>query len=353
MKYPSKSFLSSRGISLVLCLLSILLGWLEVFESILCLLRLWSDSASDLVQFQKGLNSSKLQLSGKYQEVRSPMKQFSQQHESNAIHHNIRTQNVVTSEHSGIASKRIDQLINTFNPISLEDSAKAALMDRSEAKYLCHINTLLEMMPRLRQEYDVLEIAEGRSMGYRSLYLDTPDFCLYLAHHNGKPSRYKVRYRHYLHTDTVFFEVKVKQKSKTSKKRLLLETNSDWSHNIPNEFFKAKRPLEERPIEPKLEVWCRRITLVGKHSAERLTIDLDLAFGLPDQKTAPGFINAVVLELKYSGKDTIFKPIAHQFHLRGQRFSKYSVGCGLLYPELKANAFKPQRLAIERIENYV
>jgi ribosomal protein L14E/L6E/L27E len=199
----------------------------------------------------------------------------------------------------------------------------------------------------------VLEIEEGRSMGYRSLYLDTPDFALYLAHHNGKPSRYKVRYRHYLHTDTVFFEVKVKQKGKTSKKRLLLETNSDWSHNVPKEFFKAKRPLEERSIEPKLEVWCRRITLVGKHSAERLTIDLDLAFGLPDQQTEPGFTNAVILELKYSGKDTIFKPIAHQFHLRGQRFSKYSVGCGLLYPELKANAFKPQRLAIERIEHYV
>jgi hypothetical protein len=27
------------------------------------------------------------------------------------------------------------------------------------------------------------------------------------------------------------------------------------------------------------------------------------------------------------------------------------VGCGLIYPDLKANAFKPQRLAIERIEH--
>ncbi len=248
------------------------------------------------------------------------------------------------------ASEHVEQLVDTFEGISLKDSAKAALMDRKEAKYLCHIDTLLEMLPRLRQDYQVLEIETGRLMGYRSLYLDTPDFGLYMAHHNGKPSRYKARYRHYLQTNTLFFEVKVKQKARTSKKRLSLEPTSDWTHNVPLEFFKAKRPLEERMIEPKLEVWCKRITLVGKHSAERLTIDLDLAFGLPEQALEAGFKNAVILELKFSDSQTTFMPIARDFHLRGQRFSKYSVGCGLMYPNLKANAFKPQRLAIERIE---
>jgi VTC domain len=249
-------------------------------------------------------------------------------------------------------SDRVEQLVDTFEGISLKDSAKAALMDRKEAKYLCHIDTLLEMLPRLREDYQVLEIEEGRLMGYRSLYLDTPDFDLYMAHHNGKPSRYKARYRHYLHTNTLFFEVKVKQKARTSKERVSLEPAPDWTHNVPLEFFKEKRPLEERHIEPKLEVWCRRITLVGKHSAERLTIDLDLAFGLPGQNLEAGFKNAVILELKYSDSLTTFMPIAREFHLRGQGFSKYSVGCGLIYPDLKANAFKPQRLAIERIEHH-
>jgi VTC domain len=253
-------------------------------------------------------------------------------------------------EHQLSATKRVEQLVDTFEAISLEDSAKAALMDRKEAKFLCHIDTLLEMLPRLRRDYQVLEIETGRLMGYRSLYLDTPDFGLYLAHHNGKPSRYKARYRHYLHTNTLFFEIKVKQKTRTSKKRVSLEPASDWTHNVPLEFFKAKRPLEERIIEPKLEVWCRRLTLVGKHSAERLTIDLDLAFGLPGLALEAGFKNAVILELKFSDSQTTFMPIARDFHLRGQRFSKYSVGCGLMYPALKANAFKPQRLAIERIE---
>jgi VTC domain len=249
------------------------------------------------------------------------------------------------------SSDRLEQMVDTFEAISLKDSAKAALMDRKEAKFLCHIDTLLEMLPRLRHDYQVLEIEEGRLMGYRSLYLDTPDFALYMAHHNGKPSRYKARYRHYLHTNTLFFEVKVKQKARTSKERVSLEPASDWTHNVPLEFFKEKRPLEERHIEPKLEVWCRRLTLVGKHSAERLTIDLDLAFGLPGQKLEAGFKNAVILELKYSDSQTTFMPIARDFHLRGRSFSKYSVGCGLIYPDLKANAFKPQRLAIERIEH--
>jgi VTC domain len=251
-----------------------------------------------------------------------------------------------------VAPHTVDQLIETFEPISLEDSAKAALMDRSEAKFVCHINTLLEMLPRLREDYVVLEIDGGRAMGYRSLYLDTPDFGLYMAHHNGKRSRYKVRYRHYLFTDTVFFEVKVREKGKTCKERLKLKSDSDWSHDLPKDFFAAQRPLERRELEPKLEVWCRRITLVGKHSTERLTIDLDLAYALPESCLEPGFANLVILELKYSGKNTTFLPIAHRAHLRGQRFSKYAIGCGLLYPNLKSNAFKPQRLVIERIENH-
>lgn len=250
------------------------------------------------------------------------------------------------------ATSRVEQLVDTFEGISLKDAAKAALMDRKEAKYLCHIETLLEMLPRLRRDYQVLEIESGRLMGYRSLYLDTPDFDLYMAHHNGKTNRYKARYRHYLHTNTLFFELKVKQKARTSKERVSLEPTSDWAHNVPLEFFKEKRPLEERRIEPKLEVWCRRITLVGKHSTERLTIDLDLSFGLPGQAFEAGFKNAVILELKYSDSQTTFMPIARAFHLRGQGFSKYSVGCGLLYPHLKANAFKPQRIAIERIESH-
>jgi VTC domain len=275
---------------------------------------------------------------------------FSIHHPRAAMNHHLEP--VQACEQVAVEPQNVDQLIDTFTPISLEDSAKAALMNRSEAKFICHMDTLLEMLPRLRQDYFVLEIDGGRAMGYRSLYLDTPDFGLYMAHHNGKPSRYKVRYRHYLYTDTVFFEVKVREKGKTCKERVKLESDSDWSHDLPTDFFAAQRPLEQRALEPKLEVWCRRITLVGKHSAERLTIDLDLAYGLPDSRLEPGFAKLVILELKYSGKDTTFKPIAHRAHLRGQRFSKYSVGCGLLYPNLKANAFKPQRLAIERIENH-
>jgi VTC domain len=281
------------------------------------------------------------------------MDQFFQHTQSNVIcQSDFEAQHDLTCQPGGETQNGIEQCIKYFEPVSLEDSAKAALMDRSEAKYLCHLDTLIEMMPRLQRDYFVLEIEAGRAMGYRSLYLDTPQFSLYTAHHNGKPSRYKVRYRHYLHTNTVFFEIKVRQKGRTSKERLLLETDSDWCHNIPHEFVQAHRPLEQQPLEPKLEVCCKRITLVGKHSPERLTIDLDLAYGLPGGALMREYKNAVILELKYSGKDTTFMPLAHQLHLRGRSFSKYSVGCGLLYPELKANAFKAQRLAIERIEHH-
>jgi VTC domain len=206
-------------------------------------------------------------------------------------------------------------------------------------------------MPDLRDKYYVLEIENYRIMSYRSLYFDTTDFSFYMNHHNGKPNRYKVRYRHYLSTDTLFFEIKVRQKSKTSKERILIEEDANWEQNVPTEFFKAQRPLEKRVIEPKLEVWCQRVTLVGRESSERLTIDLNLSYRMPNGTSEVSFSKAVILELKYAEKKTIFMPIAHQRHLRGRRFSKYSVGCGFMYPDLKSNMFKPQRIFIERIEN--
>ncbi len=258
-------------------------------------------------------------------------------------------------EHNSVFIKTIqsdsyDRLVRCFEPISLADSAKAALMDRSEAKYLCDLETLQNMLPQLQRNYFVLEICDGRVMGYRSLYLDTQNFGLYLAHHNGKPSRHKLRYRQYLHTNAVFFEVKMKSKGRTKKERMAINPESNWAQNVPYDFLNAHRP-SCTIIEPKLEVWCRRITLVGKYSAERLTIDLDLAYGFPGSTLLPHYKVAVIMELKYSGKQTSFVPIARHWHLRGQGFSKYSVGCGLLYPALKSNAFKAQRLSIERIEN--
>ena len=246
----------------------------------------------------------------------------------------------------------IHQTLRQFTPISLEESQRAALMDRGEAKYLLNINTLLAMLPELAAHYQVLEIDGEGLMGYLSTYYDTPEFAFYLDHHNGRLRRHKVRYRQYLQTQTTFLEVKVRSVSgATRKERVIVPEATPEVLNSKKEFL-VKESGDTRRLEPKLEVYCQRLTLVGIKTTERLTFDLNLAYCLPDGTPGPQFSQAVIAELKYqpgTGR-SIFATIAREYGLRHGAYSKYSVGCGLMYSAIKHNNFKPQMQAIRKAE---
>jgi hypothetical protein len=107
-----------------------------------------------------------------------------------------------------------------------------------------------------------------------------------------------------------------------------------------------------------------RITLVSKGRAERVTIDLNLAFTPahgctstpPDGRTQPFTGSAslpgiVVAEVKYGGsrQDSEFVRLMRAYHVRATSFSKYCVGVSLIYPAVKHNRFKAKQRLVERI----
>ncbi|MFC4424973.1 polyphosphate polymerase domain-containing protein [Deinococcus navajonensis] len=241
--------------------------------------------------------------------------------------------------------------IGGFAPISLAETQRAALMDRVECKFLTTLERLQSLLPVLWPHYQALEVGGTRLQGYSSVYHDTADFGMYLAHHNGRARRHKVRTRHYRQTGQTFLELKLRDpKGRTRKERVAVTGPATSAVSAQRAFLAAHLPaLAHTPLEPKLEVHCERLTLVGCASDERLTFDLHLALTTPELRCdLPGL---VVIERKRAGAGarSAFDELARQLELHGQPFSKYGVGCALLYPDLKRNAFKPSLISLYRL----
>jgi hypothetical protein len=209
------------------------------------------------------------------------------------------------------------------------------------------------MLPALATHYHVLQIDGEGLMGYLSTYYDTPEFAFYLDHHNGRSRRHKVRYREYLQTHTTFLEVKVRSNSGTTRKDRVVVPEATPEVLQAKKEFLTRKSGDTRNLEPKLEVYCQRLTLVGIDTTERVTFDLNLGYCLPDGTPGPQFSQAVIAELKYEqgAARSIFATIAREHGLHTGRYSKYSVGCGLMYQTIKHNNFKPQMQAIRKAEN--
>ena len=83
----------------------------------------------------------------------------------------------------------------------------------------------------------------------------------------------------------------------------------------------------------------RRITLVGKHAPERVTIDFDLRFAAPNGTIVSAPPALSIVEVKSDDgrgrADAVFRRSGH----RPERCSKYCVGLNLVRPGLRYNQF--------------
>ena len=240
--------------------------------------------------------------------------------------------------------------LSGIDPVALGELSAAALMDRSESKFLLRASVLPDILRQLTPQYQVLTMQGQTALPYRSLYLDTPDFALYYAHHNGRSHRYKVRFRSYEQTQTTFFEVKERLANGRTVKTRAPETEPAFPLHPVSQALLEQVPTNEQALEPKLWVNYHRITLVGRGQPERLTLDLGLEFQRPGDLHAQQVGDVVIVELKRASlrQPSPFAAYARTQGHRETRLSKYGVGCSLLYP-LRSNAFKAQHLALERL----
>ncbi|CAA6808091.1 MAG: Transporter [uncultured Aureispira sp.] len=242
------------------------------------------------------------------------------------------------------------KLLSSFEPISLKEMDRVKLMNRVETKFLFGVDRLMEILEELKEDYQVVKIDGNMLPTYSSLYFDDSDFFFYNEHHRERTSRYKVRYRTYVDSNLSFLEVKHKYKGRTNKKRIKVEGVYDNMPPLHRDFLKEMQ-VPKSDLHAVMMNQYSRITLVSKHSVERLTLDINLSFKLGE--TQKDLKNIVIAELKQERvtRDSSFYKVVRQKEMRPYRLSKYCMGIIKLYGQehIKYNRFKQKLL---RLNNY-
>lgn len=233
--------------------------------------------------------------------------------------------------------------LSQFESYQLTDLNKASLMDRVDSKFMIPMSFLPTLLSQLTNDYRVLDIDGKRCFTYQNQYLDTPNMDLYTEHHNGKLNRYKVRQRCYVDTATEYLEVKLKNnKQRTIKTRIKL-ANDINNDNIRNNFIKSEMNDRHQNLNVVQQSGYKRIALANEEKAERLTLDFSLWYKSTDGKRTvnlPDFFIAELKQIKKS-KSSPFYQLMSKHNVFPSSFSKYCIGCALLYPDiLKVNRFK-------------
>jgi hypothetical protein len=249
--------------------------------------------------------------------------------------------------------KETNNILQSFDPVSLAELNTTMLNDRIETKFIFNIALLPAILQKLPTHYNILSIDDTRIHKVDSLYFDAEDHQLYLLHQNGKMNRYKVRYRKYPDSFMSYFELKFKNnKGRIIKNRI---AQKDIKNEIKNEsasFLSMKTGLDPEKLFPSLWVHYHRISLIHKFSKERTTIDIKTDFKF--NSTSFSKTSLVIAEVKQEkfAPSPFFK-VMKELHLQPCNMSKYCYGLISLnlLGDLKKNNFKPLLLNINKLCN--
>ena len=247
----------------------------------------------------------------------------------------------------------LSQLINTFDPISLEQMSGVKLMNRTDTKFVTNLDKLHQLLKLAQQDYFIQEIDGERNLEYDTTYFDTRAFDMYNQHQWGHTNRQKIRFRTYCISGLQFMEVKTKNNHGRTKKKRIEVTDMDVLEEEKHKFLAKHLRYEADTLQPALNNHFSRITLVNKAKTERLTIDSALRFHnlLNDEKMDMGEL--VVIELKRDG--LVFSPVLEmlrQLRIHPHGFSKYCMGSALTGQDhLTVNRFKRKLIEVDKLVN--
>lgn len=243
-----------------------------------------------------------------------------------------------------------------MEPIYLEEMDAIKLMNRVDTKYVTTEAKLARILEMAQDRYRVLVTEGGEVSPYDTLYYDTEDRRMYIAHQDGHLTRQKVRVRTYLSSGQTFLEIKRKNNhGRTKKKRIEIpRENFENFGALPQaaQFLEEKSWFTAGELSPALNTRFRRITLVNKEKTERLTIDRGLTFHNYRTGREADLADAVVIELKQDGRSASpMRDILFQLRVHPLRVSKYCIGTALTDPSIKKSRFKEKIRAIEKLTN--
>jgi len=221
-----------------------------------------------------------------------------------------------------------------------------SLMKRVDTKFVVNRDILPHLLASLKSNYLILEIEGDRMMTYDSTYFDTKNNAFYLAHHNKRADRVKVRIRNYVESNLSFLEVKLKtNKGSTVKKRIKISPGEINLNSTAHSFIE-QATMQKWDLNPTLTNRFNRFTLVNTSEKERVTFDLNLAYNGTIHNQ-----NLAIIELKQqqlNRNSTLFKVLKYAF-IHPYSISKYCIGMAISHPHLKQNYFKHKLLTLNKI----
>jgi hypothetical protein len=245
-------------------------------------------------------------------------------------------------------SPEIQEALNRFEPITLKEMDSVKLMNRTDTKFIFNIRHFAPVMEQIVKDYRVLEVEGKRLSRYETLYYDTGQFDLYNEHHKGKLNRYKIRHRTYIESDIGFLEVKFKNnKGRTIKTRISQkEVPQAWQGECES-FLNQTLPFTPHTLQPVIWINYNRLTLVNRHSAERLTIDLGLEF--VRDNVSQKLDKLVIAEVKQEKRRASpFMNVMKKHYIREGSISKYCMGIAFTCNNVKKNNFKSKLTTIKQ-----
>jgi len=248
--------------------------------------------------------------------------------------------------------KATSNILTEFDGTSLKEMDEVKLMNRTDTKFVFNKIKLEKVLSEALTKYKLLEINGERLLEYKTLYHDTKDFKMFVAHQNGKLNRYKIRQREYLISNISFLEIKFKSnKGKTIKRRIKRKKIQNNFSEKAKLFINENSPFEASDLEPKLINEFSRLTLVHRTDKERVTIDLNLRYSFENTKKELPFLAIAEVKQEGSSKSSDIIKILKANKIYPSGMTKYGIGIVLVHKNIKYNSFKTKLLTLKKIAN--
>ena len=237
----------------------------------------------------------------------------------------------------------IQQILNEYASISLEEMSGIKLMNRTDTKFVTSQQVLKRILFDAKHDYRVQAVNGEQNIAYHTVYLDTADRTMYMDHQNGRTIREKIRVRTYVSSGLTFLEIK-------NKNRIRIESIETMKEDGGELFLRQHAWYDQSKLLPLLENSFRRITLVNKRMTERLTIDTEVAFRCLQSGQTASLNDIVIIELKRDGRTpSPIKEVLRKLHVQSSGFSKYCIGSALTSVNLKKNRLKPKLRMLDKV----
>lgn len=247
----------------------------------------------------------------------------------------------------------LSAVTSRFDHATVKMLQARALLRRTDTKFLVPAEMVVWILAGLSNDYLMLPSGNRYFARYDTTYFDTPDLRCFHDHRRGCRPRHKIRVRHYPDRGVSYLEVKSKDTSTETRKHRVRRTFGDDSLGGDGRRFVAMccdLPVDE--LEPSMRMQFFRLTLLGKYTEERLTVDLGLDFdGAPPGRDLSGVGIVEVKQRHLQRRTPIMRALrAHQF--RQGSASKYCTALALSRPSVRRNQIRPVLRAIERIQRH-